>query len=63
MSDDHVKQNLTDPQTIFPEDDLEVVAFAERHSLPREAAIKIIKAAHGNRIAADEAAKNYTARA
>lgn len=37
-------------------------AFAERHSLPRERAIEILKDANGDEAAADESARNFTAR-
>jgi hypothetical protein len=62
MSDDKSKQGAQDRSRISLSEDYEVRYFAERHSLPHEKAIEIIKAADGNRAAADEAAKNYTAR-
>jgi NACalpha-BTF3-like transcription factor len=37
-------------------------AFAERHSLPRERAMEILEDANGDEAAADESARNFTAR-
>jgi hypothetical protein len=62
MSDDKSKRGAQDRQRISVEEDYEVRHFAEKHSLPKEKAIEIIKSVNGDRAAADEAAKNYTAR-
>jgi hypothetical protein len=50
------------PVRISPESERDVQDFANRHSIPTERAIEIIRDADGNRAAADEAAKNLTAR-
>ncbi|AXV15335.1 hypothetical protein CYG48_06255 [Neorhizobium sp. SOG26] len=62
MSDNQAMDG-TDRTAVSLDEEREVDAFADRHSLPKEAAIEIIRQARGNRVAADELAKNYTARA
>lgn len=61
MSDDPSKRGAQDRRRISIDEDYEVRYFAEKHSLPKEKALEIIKSVKGDRAAADEAARKYTA--
>ncbi len=62
MRDDDASAAASAPVRISPESEHEVQVFADRHSIPPERAIEIIRDANGDRAAADDAAKNLTAR-